>query len=555
VKESTISARATSSAVSGPPVLIVGAGPTGLVTANLLGRYGVGALVVERRSGPSDLPRAVSIDDEAMRTLQAAALLERTAGVILPGTGTRYYGADGEVLAYARGPARPPLGHPIKNPLDQPEFEQLLLEGLERFPWVATQFSTELLHLEVGGDGATATLRGPDGDRKVQVRYVVGSDGGRSTVRSLLGVRMLGSSVPEPWIVVDTRNDPHHERYAMHHGDPRRPHVVVTGRPGYCRYEFLLLPGEDPTAATSFPFVRALVAPYRTLRPDDVRRCIVYQFHALVAERWRQGGVFLAGDAAHMMPPFAAQGLNTGIRDAFNLAWKLAAVIDGQAEEELLDTYERERRRHAAAMVRLSQRLGKIMMTTSPRVAAARDRAIRLACKLPWARRYLTEMRFRPPPRFTEGLVVADESDDTFVGRMVPQPDVITHDLRRMQLDDALGPGFALLAVELPADWRPRHSLWRRLEAKPVLLRLDDRFAPVVDGVEAVADADAMLTQVLRQYRGRVMVVRPDRYVAGAFFPEAEENAFADALSRLLGFSPVREHHRRPTSGDAHRGS
>jgi 3-(3-hydroxy-phenyl)propionate hydroxylase len=190
---------------------------------------------------------------------------------------------------------------------------------------------------------------------------------------------MRGATVDEPWIVVDVDNDPHDERYAMHHGDPRRPHVIVTGLSGRCRYELLLLPGEDPALATRFDFVRELVAPYRDLSPADVRRCIVYRFHALVADRWRCSRVLLAGDAAHMMPPFAAQGLNSGLRDAFNLAWKLALVERGEAGPGLLDTYEVERRPHAEAMVRFSQRLGAVMMTTDPVRAALRDVLVRWA--------------------------------------------------------------------------------------------------------------------------------------------------------------------------------
>lgn len=159
-------------------------------------------------------------------------------------------------------------------------------------------------------------------------------------MRSALGIRMTGSTFAQPWIVVDCIEDAHDERFALHHADPQRPTVIVPGRDGWCRYEFMLLRGEDPQIATSFSFVRRLLALHRgEVTPEQVIRSAVYGFHALNAERWKEDRVLLLGDAAHLMPPFAAQGLNSGMRDATNLAWKLAAVLRGRAGERLRDTY------------------------------------------------------------------------------------------------------------------------------------------------------------------------------------------------------------------------
>ena len=184
------------------------------------------------------------------------------------------------------------------------------------------------------GTARVTLADGADGNRtEVVTGIVVGCDGGRSTVRDRLAIPMLGASLADPWLVIDTLDDDHDERYAMHHCDPRRPFVIVAGRDGRCRYEFRLLPEEDPQQFTDQASIARLLAPFRTISPAQIERCTVYTFHALVAERWRSGPVLLAGDAAHMMPPFAGQGLNSGIRDAHNLAWKIAAVVRGDASQ------------------------------------------------------------------------------------------------------------------------------------------------------------------------------------------------------------------------------
>ena len=526
-------------ASSDPEVLVVGGGPTGLLAANLLGQSGIGVLVVESRPGAVEEPRAVSLDDEAMRSLQGAGLLELASrGVVLPGTGTKYFGARGQLLAYARGPAKFSFGHPVKNPIDQPEFERMLLEGLRRYPGVRVEFSATLLDFEQDGEGVSARVRSSDGSvRSLRLRYLLGCDGGRSTVRHALGIRMTGTTFAEPWIVVDCVDDPHDERFAMHHGDPRRPSVVVPGRAGRCRYEFMLLPGEDPETASSLPFVRRLLAPHRgEVVPEQIVRSAVYTFHALVTERWREGRAFLLGDAAHMMPPFAGQGLNSGMRDATNLAWKMAAVLRGIADDRLLDTYELERRPHAEAIIRLSTRLGGIMMTTNRAKARLRDASIRTGAALPTVRRFLTEMRYKPAPTYKDGLLVKGSAGGDLAGRMLPQPRVLLADGGQAPLDDVLGPSFSLLAVDPTRDvfGGLLSGLWNELGASRVELKLGDRLPASSPSAVGAADADGLLEPVLGDQRGRLVLLRPDRFVLGVFDP-ADEKRFAAAVREALG--------------------
>jgi 3-(3-hydroxy-phenyl)propionate hydroxylase len=512
-----------------------------MTLANLLGFAGIEVLLIERNPDTSDLPRAVSFDDESLRTFQACGLEKEAYDLITPGTGTKYYGADGKVLAYQRGPAHPRFGHPVKNPFSQPQFERMLRRGLERFANVEARFSTELIDMQIDEDRmAHLTISDAGGDRtQVTSKIVVGCDGGRSTVRDLLGVNMIGTSLADPWLVIDALEDQHDERYAMHHCDPQRPFVIVSGRGGRCRYEFRLLPNEDPEQFTDLTAISRLLAPFRTISPDQIERCTVYTFHALVAERWREGPVILAGDAAHMMPPFAGQGLNSGIRDAHNLAWKIAAVIRGDAHDGLLDTYELERRPHAEATVALSVRLGQVMMSRHRTLARVRDAALRAGMRAPAFRRYVTEGRFKPAPYYRSGAVLSATGTSAVVGRPFPQPLVLLPNGEQDRLDNILGPGFALVRVD-PSAGAPALAVteepWNTLAPRVVNLLLGDR-APrdSTEGEMVVADIDGSLTSLLGPLRGQLLLIRPDRFVAAALPANganlSERVAVADAFS------------------------
>ncbi|WP_055539556.1 FAD-dependent monooxygenase, partial [Streptomyces neyagawaensis] len=411
-----------------PPVLVVGAGPTGLTAAHLLGSRGVRVLLVERNTTTSNDAKAISLDDESLRTLQSAGGLDEAVyPILVPGTGTRYFGVGGRPLVHARGTGDQRLGHPFKNPFAQPDLERVLCTQLRRLPGVDVRFGTRLTALAQHPDRVRVSLRtgGEDGPvEELDVSYVLGCDGGRSTVRDLLSVPMRGRSFPDVWLVADTLEDTHDQRYGMHHGDPDRPVVIVPGQDGRCRYEFRLKPGECE-AGTSPPFalVRELLRPHREITPDQIERAVAYSFHALLADRLREGRCFLLGDAAHMMPPFAGQGLNSGIRDAANLCWKISEVLAGRAGDAMLDTYDSERRPHARAVIDLSVRLGRIVMTTSRPRALLRDALVRTAMHIPPARRYLTEMRYRPDTRLRAGAVLpTNGAGSGLVGTMLPQP-------------------------------------------------------------------------------------------------------------------------------------
>ncbi|MFJ8921419.1 bifunctional 3-(3-hydroxy-phenyl)propionate/3-hydroxycinnamic acid hydroxylase [Streptomyces sp. NPDC102415] len=531
-----------------PRVLVVGAGPVGLTVASLLAARDVPVLVVERKPTTSDEAKAISIDDESLRTFASAGLAETVLKIVVPGTGTRYFDRRGRPLFHAGGPT--PVhrrGFPFKNQFAQPELEAALLAALTGRSGVEVRFGTELVAYAGQPDGTVSvSLRDIGSDRITTepVSWVLGCDGGRSTVRELAGITMTGAGHDEVWLVVDTVGDHHRERYGMHHGDPLRPTVVVPGRDGRCRYEFLQHPGEIARdERPAFDAVRRLVSPYRAITEDQIERCTAYTFNAVVADTWRAGRVFLLGDAAHMMPPFAGQGLNSGIRDAANLAWKLAGVLHGEFGERLLDTYESERKPHAVETVRYSERLGRIVMTTSRVRATVRDLVVRSVRLTARGRRYLSEMRFRPVAVHTDGVVAG--RPHALTGREVPQPLVLVPPgLRPQRADTVLGDGFAILGVAVtPTAWRHVLAAFEgRLRAVAVDVVLGDRLPQPTPEYMSVADADGALEAALSEAEGHFLVVRPDRHVAAVF--TADEAAgtalrLADRLDRAATVPPV----------------
>lgn len=527
-------------------VLVVGSGPVGLVAAALLGASGVHTAVVERNAATSNEAKAISLDDESLRVLQRAGVAGDVYPILQPGTGTRYFAADGRPLVHAKGRQPFLLGHPFKSPFAQPELERVLLEAVGRFPTVDVCFRSELVGLDEHGDGVRAHLRRENGTEVLGADFVVGCDGGRSTVRRELGIAMEGRSFDDVWLVADTRRDPHRERYGMHHGDPRRPYVVIPGPGGRCRYELKLSPEErDLEGSALEALALRLIGELRPITAADIERCTSYRFHALVAERWRRGPVFLAGDAAHMMPPFAGQGLNSGIRDADNLSWKLAAVLGGTASDHLLETYETERRPHAQAMVELSVRLGDVVMTSDRRVARVRDAAVRAATRVPPLRRYLAEAHFKPQAVYRRGFVADARrgAGAVLVGRMLPQPRVLRADGAVVLLDDVLGAGFAVLGVGEVADG------WKEVEAvglpvgRCVQVAMDDEMPEDAEGRVGAADVDGRLERLLSPLRGWMLFLRPDRFVAAAWRP-GELDPVRRALSRF--FPPDRGRADRP---------
>lgn len=519
-------------------VVIVGAGPAGLATANYLGLYGVRAVVIERNTGTVAEPRAVSIDDESMRSMQSIGLVDEIVPRTLPGYGARYYSPGQREFARVK-PTTLEYGHPRRSAFHQPELEATLLKGLDRFPTVETLFAHTFERFEEAEDSVTAFVRGPDGtEKQIRGKYLAACDGGRSSIRRAIGTELRGSSFEERWLVFDTVNDFDHTPDSVAHCDHRRPAITLPGVGNTRRWEFIVHPGEDADRFLKEETIAELLRPYIGVRPVEVVRKVVYTFHARIADHWRKGRVFLLGDAAHLTPPYAGQGLNSGQRDAANFAWKAAAVVKGQFGPSLMDTYETERRDHAWSLIRMAIQIGWVMVPRNWFHTYGQIAFFRVTGLIPKLRDYFLNMKFKPVPRFLDGFLISDglSAKKTLVGRMLPQPVVTLPDGSETKLDNLLGPGFALLALGPDAGAALEaldQPVWNRLEASRVALTSDGA-ASGTPGVRTAALRSGETLAKFRPYEGKILLVRPDKYVAATFAP-ADAGTVADDIARRMG--------------------
>jgi 3-(3-hydroxy-phenyl)propionate hydroxylase len=522
-------------------VVVIGAGPVGLTLANLLGRHGVRTLVVDERETLIDYPRGVGLDDEALRTFQATGLVEQILPHTTPNQILRFLDARRRVLAQI-APTDEAFGWPRRNGFVQQLVDAELLAGLDRFEHVTVTWRCRMESLTEHRQHVRVGLSGTGGPPEVTARFVVGCDGGRSTTRRLIGTSFDGTTSPTRWLVVDIGTDPLGRPNIDVGADPARPYVSVSIAHGIRRFEFMLHDDESDQAAEEPEFVRALLArfvPY----PDrlDIIRRRVYTHHSRIAGSFRRGRVLLAGDSAHLMPVWQGQGYNSGIRDAANLGWKLAAVVSGLAHDDLLDSYDTERRPHAQAMIDLSTAVGRIISPTNRHVAALRNGMARVASAMPSVKRYVVEMRFKPMPRYEHGAVVHSGPirPDSPVGTLFIQPRVDTRQQPDVLLDDVLGPWFAvlcwnndptrLLGPEEFARWAALGA--RFVTARPMTqLCWTGHDSP---DVVVVGDRTGALKTWFDRHEESVLFLRPDRCIAGACIAQLAPELAASLVAAL----------------------
>ncbi|MEV0248869.1 bifunctional 3-(3-hydroxy-phenyl)propionate/3-hydroxycinnamic acid hydroxylase [Nocardia sp. NPDC050712] len=472
------------------PVVIVGAGPTGLTAATLLAQYGIEALVLERWAEVYPKPRAVHLDGEIRRTLDRLGVGAEFDAVSRPALGLRLIAPGGRILAqFDRDPAGGRNGFSEANLFDQPDLEAILRANLVRYPSVALRAGVQVTAVVDETDGVRVdfTDRATGRAESVRARYVLGCDGANSLVRASLGIRMRDLRFDQRWLVVDiaTTADLGHWEGVQQVCDPVRAATYMRIGETRYRWEFRLGPGETAADFRDVSRLRPLLAPW--LDDDacadlELVRAAEYTFRAQLADRWRLGRVFLLGDAAHLTPPFIGQGMGAGLRDARNLAWKLAGVLRGELPDAVLDTYETERKPHARTMIRLARWTG-ITMTAGGDLGN-RLRGF-LAPRLPGLAHVVTSGE-SPPLRRSES-VVAPFGRRGLAGRLTPNPRL--GDGRR--LDEHLGGRFAVLTLA---------------EIPPVERELIERRG----GVALVADDGSALYRWMRRGRAAAVLVRPD---------------------------------------------
>jgi 3-(3-hydroxy-phenyl)propionate hydroxylase len=506
-------------------VLIIGSGPTGMTLASFLGDYGISTTLIERNVGLVELPRAIVLDDEGARTMQAIGIMDTLSSEFVPSQGSRYLDEHGDSIAVT-GSGSKEFGFEKRYFIDQPILEQFIAEGLQKKTSVKVHFSTSLLSIAQSEEGVFATVQCAEkGVHTIKAKYLVGCDGGRSTVRELLDIEMVGDTYGQDWVVIDVINDPNSELYSKFICDPNRPTVIVPAPHGERRYEFMLLPGETREEMLSDEKLALLLSPYRSYNKAEIKRAVIYTFHARIASHWKEGNVFLAGDAAHLTPPFAGQGMNAGLRDVHNLGWKLAAVLSNKAHPKLLESYEDERRDPCWAMICLAATMGEIIMPMTDSQKAAKDFLMHSIEKFPSVKDFFFSMKFKPKPRFTKGTFIEIDSSvvpGSLVGAMMPQPKIALSEGRHQLLDDLTGNQFVILVQDDSCEHAVKsltHELWRILSPRVIRLNWDNSNSSSAD-ITHVNVMEHEVVNDLRVHRDQILIVRPDRYIAGAVFPK-----------------------------------
>ncbi|MCQ1948885.1 MULTISPECIES: bifunctional 3-(3-hydroxy-phenyl)propionate/3-hydroxycinnamic acid hydroxylase [Arthrobacter] len=513
-------------------ILIIGAGPTGLTLANLLGRRGIRTILIEARDKLIDYPRAVGIDDESLRAMQGLGLVDKVLEHTVPDQQIRIVNGAGKIIA-GINPTTREFGWPRRNGFVQPLVDQILLEGAQRYDCVEVRLGAKATDVVQDADGVTVTVHSQGKDSSIRAEYLVGCEGGRSFTRQKLGIPFTGETRRQRGLVIDVANDPLGTPHAVFGGDPTRGYATLSLPHGIRRWEFMLLDGEDDDLINSDEFLHQLLRDHVAEPAElDVIRRRVYEHHARLADRFRDGRVLLAGDAAHVMPVVAGQGWNSCIRDALNLGWKLPAVVRGLADDRLLDTYAEERRDHVKAMIDLSVGMSKVVTNRSKVTSAVRDTAAAVIDRLPKLKSYVSGQGFKPMPKYTRGVVVPgkwpesksvpiEDGVQPGTGTLFPQPHVRTADGEDVLLDDVTGDGWRIFV------WNNNPEHFLSADSLAALTALDATLVHAVPatqlrwtaahatpGVCVVGDASGMLKSWFHARPVSVAIVRPDHVIA-----------------------------------------
>ena len=557
-------------------VLVIGAGPVGLTLANLVALRGHRAMVLEARTELIDYPRGVGLDDEAIRTLRTAGLWEQIEQFTVPHHVVRLVNGKGKVLA-TNDPQTQEFGFPRKHGFNQPVVDRELAKGLRRFADSSLRFGHRVIDLVDHGDHVSVTAETVDeqgavtGTASFTARYVVGCEGGSSFTRKWMGVEFVGKSPSTRWVVVDVENDPIGAPNVYLGADPERPYVSIGLPQGIRRWEFMLHDDEATELCDDREFMNGLLS--RFVPDPDALQIInqrTFTHHGRVASDFRKGNVLLAGDAAHLMPVWLGQGWNSGMRDATNLAWKLTAVLNGDAAETLLDTYTLERHKHVSDMIDVNMTAGTVMKM-KPLGGWIRDRAASALNLVPTWKSYFTELRFKPMPRYAAGVVVDQVTMEpgtaqaSFKGsRLAPfvdspgaaspvglqfiQPRVNTADARDVLLDDVTGDWWAL------ATWGTNPTTYLSAEDLELVRRhgvkllsfipetqrewAEKQYADSPAPVTVVGDTSGALKRWFDVRSCGLVILRPDHFIAAAALNQQASQALA-AVAEAASLSPV----------------
>ncbi len=515
--------------------MIVGLGPVGATLASLLGRHGVTTIVLDESQEIVRLPRAISLDNDALRILQLAGVPEGAFPItVIPYVQMRspIYGA------YARGNTAGRLnGHPKLVTFYQPDLEVALRAVLESRETVHVETGIRVMDVRNEARGVRLTaVRDDLSELCVEAKYAVGCDGASSFVRGAVGLEFQGETYAQDWLVVDVRNLAEQIDHVEFWCDPARPSPRMPAPGGRQRWEFMLRPGETREQMEREDVARELMRPWTNGADVDIERLAVYRFHARIAKRFSVGRVFLAGDAAHVTPPFAGQGLVSGLRDAANLAWKLAWTLRGRASADLLGSYDVERRSHATATIDLARFMGRMIMPSNMPAAFAVHGVMRMIDLLPLTRRLFRDLEIKPKNTFSRGLFARRRLRGRLPsGSLFPQG-VVREGERITLSDEVLGTALCLVGFGVDPDaGLARSTKQRWLAVGGELVHIHRRWqAPIAaSSSRRCEDVDGTFVPQAAPV-GWAAVVRPDRTVM-CEGPASDITGLAEQALSLLG--------------------
>jgi 3-(3-hydroxy-phenyl)propionate hydroxylase len=427
-------------------------------------------------------------------------------------------------------------GHPAQQFLYQPAVDHVLREGVARFGNVEVLVEHECLRVQNAGDSESvelmlADLR-TDTFKRLRASYVIAADGGSSPTRGLLGVGYTGRTYTERWVVIDTkviREWDGHDRLRFH-CNPARPTVDCPTPLGHHRWEYPAHASEDEKKLVTDEAVWEVLHE-QGITEDHVKilRAVIYSHHVRVADRWRVGRIFMAGDAAHAMPPWIGQGMSAGVRDAANLCWKLAAVVGGQAPDSLLDTYQIERKPHVTKVTRRAVRNGRLITERRKTLVLLRNHVLRALTRLPGVLAGGQKLIWIPEARYPAGFFAANAA--AAVGWQLPQPWVTDAAGQRLRLDDVIGRRWAVMYFG-PAPAGTEH--WERLGALSLSVTSHGPAA------STVCDDDGALIRWLRGKQAAAVVLRPDGFIYAAAAPGRPLPAPPAGFTGLSLAAPIR---------------
>jgi 3-(3-hydroxy-phenyl)propionate hydroxylase len=495
-------------AVTDFDVAVVGCGPVGQLLAMLLGNKGHRVAILERHPQFYPLPRAVTFDDETARTL-AGIGFDPDHDPKMEFFDADYFlkSADKQILQKLNWRGEQPTGWRRWYWFNLPELQVRFQEMLDTMPEVTLHRSFEVQgirqfddHVEVHG---TSRVHEEPEKKIITAGFVIGADGANSVVRDLIGTEMTDMGFFYDWLIIDIKNtgnvpyDPPIWQYC----DPARPQTLVPGGPGRRRWEIMLLPGETAADVANAETCWKFIEPWGSNPTNcELERFAVWRFQAKWAETWSKGRMAIAGDAAHLTPPFAGQGMCAGFRDAVNLAWRLDLILDGKADAALLDDYGPERKEQTKYWINVAVEIGKVICVLDPAEAAARDRALLAAMKDP---------SLAPPPPPPPALGP---------GNWVPSPGAsmlsrqgrVSVDGRRGRFDEFVQRGWHLIGLDHdPAGDLSDEARARFEELGGSIIRVATQ-----PGIQGIRDENGVYADWMKELGADVVLVRPDHYVA-----------------------------------------